>query len=78
MNLDNITAANMKKLAIKDSEDINDFLTRIKIEADKGETRLYISDYGIKATTKKELESRGFKVDVGGRYNETNTNISWA
>ena len=78
MELDNINAENMKKLATKNSEDINDFLTRIKIEAEKGETSLYISDYRIKDTTKVELEMRGFKVEIGGRYNETNTVITWA
>lgn len=77
MNLDNITAENMKKLATKDSEAINDFLTRIKAEAEKGNISLYIPDYGIKNTTKLELERRGFKVEAGGRYNETNTKISW-
>jgi len=77
MNLDNITAEAMKKLATKDSEDINDLLTRIKEQAEQGETKLYLSDYRIKDTTKKELERRGFKVDIGGRYNEINTAISW-
>ncbi len=77
MELDNINAENMKKLATKNSEDINDFLTRIKREAEKGETSLYISDYRIKDTTKVELEMRGFKVEMGGRYNETNTVIIW-
>lgn len=77
MNLDNITAKNMKKLATKDSEDINDFLTRIKAQADNGETRLYLSDYQIKDTTKIELENRGFKVEIGGRYNEVNTVVIW-
>lgn len=77
MNLDDITAENMKKLATKDSEDIKDFLTRIKEQTEKGKTSLYLSDYRIKDTTKKELERRGFKVDIGGRYNEVNTVIMW-
>jgi hypothetical protein len=78
MELDKITKESMKKLATKDSENINDFLIRINEEAEKGKTNLYLSDYQIEKTTKQELERRGFKVDVGGRYNETNTSISWS
>ena len=77
MNLDNITAKNMKKLATKDIEDINYFLTQIKEKAEKGETKLYLSDYKIKDNTKIELENRGFKVEIGGRYNEVNTVVIW-
>jgi hypothetical protein len=38
---------------------------------------LYLSDFNIEPVNKKILEDRGFTVDVGGKYNETNTNISW-
>ena len=79
MNIEDITAESMKKLATKeDSDDINSILTLIKEQAEKGETKLHLSDYDIKGTTKKELELRGFKVEVGGRYNETNTVIMWS
>ena len=74
MDLDNITAENMKKLATKDSENIKKFLTQIKAEAEKGKTSLYISDYSIEYTTKKELERRGFKVQLGSCYN---TVVMW-
>lgn len=77
MNLDKITAENMKNLAEKGGEDINTLLTRIKVEAEEGNNQLYLSGYIIKDNTKKELERRGFKVDIGGRYNEINTVIMW-
>lgn len=77
MNFDDITAENMKKLATIDSEDTNELLTRIKTAAEKGKLSLYISDYHIKDTTKAELERRGFRVQIGGRYNEMNCVIMW-
>lgn len=70
MNLDNITAENMKKLATKYSENIKYFLTLIKKEAEEGKLKLYFNNFRMEDTTKKELENLGFKVQIGGRYNE--------
>ncbi len=71
-----VTAKNMKILSTKDSDEIKKVLKDIKEQAELGKTSLFI--YGvIEDTTKIELESRGFKVEIGGRYNEKDTNISW-
>lgn len=78
MSLENITAENMRKLVNKNSDDdINDLLLQIKTLAENGETSLYLSNYGLKKTIKEELERRGFKVEIGGRYNDIDTIIKW-
>jgi len=77
MDLKNITAENMHKLTTKDSEDINNILIQIKKQAEKGKLSLYIDNHILKDTTRRELMNRGFKIETGGRYNETNTIIMW-
>lgn len=67
----------MKTLANKNGETITDILSKIKIAASSGKEYLYLTHYCITGNHKQELEIRGFKVDIGGRYNETNTHISW-
>ena len=75
--LSDITANNMKKLTLqKDDLYIKEILSNIKAEAEKGKSELILS-YSIKNTIKKALEERGFRVIVGGRYNEVDVNISW-
>ena len=75
-----ITADEMKTLAkesVKGSQPIKDLLEKIHASAEKGNTSICISDCYIGDNHKVELERRGFKVSIGGRFNETNTSISW-
>ena len=75
--MENITANEMRKLATKESNEIEDILIGIRARAEKGHTELYLSDYQIKDTTEKELKKRGFFIESGGRYNEINILIRW-
>lgn len=75
--MEEITADNMRELATTSGNEIRDILYQIKQAAKKGETRLYLSDYRIKDITILLLEKRGFKIQIGGRYNEVNTLIIW-
>ncbi len=73
-----VNAYNMKELANKDSEELNNILDMIKKEAVKGKLSLYLDNTSLEDSTRRNLDSRGFRVETGGRYNEINTVISWA
>lgn len=76
-NLEDVTADSMRALVSKkESDELNDVLRKIKKEG-AGDKSVYIYGYSPSASVKKELEKRGFKVEVGGRMNETDTYITW-
>ena len=75
MDRDKITAESMNALIPIHSEELNDILDKIWDKATKGDSSLYIANVGVKNTTRDELEKRGFRVEIGGRYNEINTLI---
>lgn len=80
IKLEEITAESMRELIktnSSESKELNRILNEILVEARNGEMSLYLDDYSISTTIKQELKSRGFNVEVGGRYNEINTYISW-
>lgn len=77
MDLNNITAENMRKLSKGCNGDIKGLLTLIRKKAEKGKTNLHLSDYAIKTSDREELERRGFVVKIGGRFNEIHTYIGW-
>lgn len=80
IKLEEITAESMRDLIrtnSSESKELNRILNEILVEARNGKTSLYLDDYCISTTIKQELKSRGFNVEVGGRYNEINTYISW-
>ena len=78
MNLSHITADNMQKHRLPNNDSINNILINIEAEAKQGRLTLYLPDYEVSKFEREELEKRGFKVEVGGRYNESNTMISWS
>ena len=73
------TANKMREIANDNGagQSLDWFLTKIEIESNKGNTNLLIYNFNIKTEIKKQLEDQGFKVDVGGRYNEIDTLINW-
>ena len=78
--LEEITAESMHELIKKSdnsSHELERILNAIHVETKADKHNLYLSDYNISTTIKQELESRGFIVNVGGRYNEINTVIRW-
>lgn len=80
MKLENITKESMKNLSEKFivENNVRHLLNSIKEQAELGKTKLFVGNYNIEKRTKEELEKRGFKVEIGGRSNESNTNISWS
>lgn len=78
--LEEITAESMREL-IKKSDDssleLERILNAILVESKADKLELYLSGYDISTSIKQELESRGFIVNVGGRYNEIDTVIRW-
>lgn len=77
LNLADITADNMNIINTTNDIGFNKILCSIHEEASNNNSQLYLRNYNIKTIHKKELERRGFTVDVGGRYNEIDTIISW-
>lgn len=80
IKLEEITAESMRDLIrtnSSESKELNRILNEILVEVRNGKTRLYLSDYCASTTIIQELKSRGFNVEIGGRYNETDTYISW-
>ncbi len=77
MNLANITAIGMGRLANQKNKEIFEILADIQTKAKAGKTELYLNDKSIEKTTKEYLEDKGFIVESGGRYNEVNTIIIW-
>ncbi len=79
-NLDHITAENMRLLATKENDFCRNILKQIEIKSRKRDivnTELLLSNIDIGENCEEELESRGFVVSLGGRFNEINTHISW-
>lgn len=78
--LEEITAESMREL-IKKSDDssleLERILNAILVESKADKLELYLSGYDISTSIKQELESRGFIINVGGRYNEIDTVIRW-
>jgi len=80
MNIDlkKITATNMRELVERNKLSLRNILKKIEIEATLNKkNHLSLTDFRISDVDKKELESRGFIVDIGGRYNEVDTYIKW-
>jgi len=62
---------------INKNKELEDIKRKIVVAIDKGECSLYIQDVRIMDSTTRFLENQGYSVQVGGRYNEVNTLISW-
>jgi len=77
MDLKNVTADSMRAMNKQGSVVLDKLLKDIYEAAESGGTYMYWSDFGICNVDKRELERRGFVVEIGGRYNETNTRVSW-
>lgn len=80
IKLEEITAESMRSL-IKKSDDssleLERILKAILLETRNDKLELNLFNYNISRNIKQELESRGFIVQVGGRYNEIDTFIRW-
>jgi hypothetical protein len=74
----NITAEYMRnKSSINTDGELNRLLGLI---SQSYNNYIYLDDYDINhynPEIKSELKKRGFVIEVGGRYNEVNTRISW-
>ena len=77
MNLDKITAKEMRKLSTKLSRELENVLSNIQRNAKAGLEELILHDKILQKATVKELKFRGFKVIIGGRCNEVDTLIKW-
>lgn len=78
MKLEDITANGMRKIATQEnSKQLKEILLKIKEAAHDSELFIYLPNFYIKTSTRLELESRGFIVEIGGRYNDVDVSISW-
>ena len=73
-----ITAKEMHDLATSNNFSyMDEVFEAINKRAEDGQFDVYIYDKEIYGSDKRMLEEKGFEVEVGGRYNETHTYISW-
>lgn len=75
--MDDITAENMRLISTKKDTELEDILKSIKAAAENDKCCVWLYDKQLSTNTKLELESRGFRMSEGGRYNEIDTKVEW-
>lgn len=77
-----ISADNARKIAKNKlneglTSELKSIMELIKTSCEEGKFEIYLPDRTLEQDTKVMLETAGYKIEVGGRYNEVNTRITW-